>query len=179
MENLENFIRCKRKWKRTQGFHGFSIINTKAMAEKWRKGNLGSRFLVFSWDSRLITLDTCHNNKVGVFFASHSKRWGQAPHTYSKFFFKNPRAWSLKLSSLLEAKGTSKHANDLLWQRRKLQGSKPRAFLILWVRNLGLSAPNQLTTQTKNPRLQAPWFLYFSRWNARLNTLHTCNKIEQ
>ncbi len=92
---------------------------------------------------------------------------------------KKPEAWSLKPSSLLEAKGASKHANDLLWQKRKLQGSKPWVFLILWVKNLGLSALNWLTTHTKNPRFQAPWFLYFSRWNARLSTLHTCNKIEK
>jgi hypothetical protein len=82
MENLkskESSICCKRKWKRTQGFHGFSKINTIAMAEKWRKGKLGSKSLVFSQDSRPITLDIRHNNKAKVFFTSWGKRQGQAP----------------------------------------------------------------------------------------------------
>lgn len=56
----------------------------------------------------------------------------------------------------------------------KLQAS---CFLDLVSQKIGVKCPRLVDHTNKNPRLQAPRFLCFSRWNTKLNTLHTCSKL--
>ncbi len=82
--------------------------------------------------------------------------------------------WAFFTSRNKKHSRTCQH--PLLTKKRTLR-LQASGFLDLVSQKLGVKWPRSLTTQTKNPRLQAPRFLCFSRWNMKLNTLHTCSNF--
>jgi hypothetical protein len=114
------------------------------MAKKWRRGNMGSKSLVFNQDpsitprfvvttrprfSSLLEVNgeakPLHTyNKIekktpmawnpGLSSLLEVNGEAKPLYTYNKIEKKTPMAWSPRLSSLLEVKGTIEHANILL-----------------------------------------------------------------